>query len=368
MQIQFSEGNLNVPANATIGYIDGEGIGPEITEAMIDVINSSLELAYSGERSIEWNRIIVGSSAFEKYGTYMPEESIEQIRKLAIVMKSTLNIIPDKSDLNMLLRRRLGLYANVRIIKHLPGIGMASNIFDKLNITIFRDSINTSHIFYHSTDSTDDLIKFLSENYDIKIAPDSGIFMVSQSKFRTKKLVRLAINYYKRSNSKKITVVDNPSSPEFAQWCREEIDRCDAVDHEYIGINSFLKRLANTPESFDIVILDNIIDKIIIDYMVSAINIEYGASIGDECALFEAVQNSMPSSEGYDTADPLSFILSGSLMLRYIGWNEAAEIIDNAIVQAFLNGQIPRGIAGRSDIKPVKCSEFSDALIKRMKA
>lgn len=367
MHIEIKNGVMEIPDNLSIGYIDGDGIGPEITEAMIKVINSSLELAYSGAKSIEWIKIPAGKESFLKSGKYLPEESLESIRKLVITMKSTLNILPDKRDINMLLRKRLGLYSNVRVIKYLPGIEISVNSFKKLNITVFRDSINTSHIFYHSSESTDDLLGFLSENYDMKITPDSSIFMVSQSRYRTEKVVRLAAEYYKRNGSKKITVLDNPSNPEFVEWCLGELQKHDNVNFEAIGINRFMKKLLTEPESFDIIILDNIVNKIIVDYIAYAINIEYGASIGDDCALFEAVQNSMPSAGGYDVADPLSFILSGSMMLKYIGWKDAGEIIENAVVSSFLDNKIPGDLTFREDINPVKCSEFSDELIKRMK-
>ncbi len=367
MNIEFNDDGMKIPDNLSIGYIEGEGIGPEITSAMIKVINSSIELAYSGDKFIEWMKILVGKDAYEKYNKYMPDESIEEIKKYVITMKSTLNLLPDKDDINTLLRRKLGLYTNIRIVKYLPGINVNIESFNKINITIIRDSVNGSYSFYHSLENTKDLIKYISENYDININEDSSIAMITQSKFRTKKIIKKIIDFYRINKNRKITVVYSDLNPEFLDWCREELKKSHDVPYEYLKFNDFIKKLINNPEDFDLVFLDNIINRTVINYIINIVNVEYGCSIGDQCAFFEAVQSSSPDEEGYDIADPLSFILSGSLMLRYIGWNEASKIIDNAIKQTFIDNKIPKDYVGNGKTVPVKCSQFADEIIKRMK-
>jgi isocitrate dehydrogenase len=366
MYIEFADTGMVVPDTLTIGYIDGDGIGPEITKAMIDVINSAIELAYKGDKSIEWHKILVGTEAYEKFGTYLPEDSIKEIQKMCVVMKSTLNLMPDNRDINTILRKRIGLYSNIRILRYIEGMDININTFNRLNLTIIRDSLSNNHIFYHSSESTDDLIKFISDNYNVNITPDSEIYMVAQSKFRTRKIAKQAIQYSQRNGKSKITIVGSPQNPEFANWCIEEISKQEEVGYEVLKTRSFLKKLITSPDSFEIVLLDNILSRTMVDYFAAAINVEYGASVGDECAIFEAVQSSLPSEAGYDAADPLSFILSGCTMLTYIGWADATKIIENAISAAFKDNKIPRDLTTRSDINPIKCSEFSSEIIKRM--
>ncbi len=367
MYIEFNDDGMKIPDNLTVGYIEGEGIGHEITAEMIKVINSSIELAYSGDKSIEWKKILIGRDAYEKYNKYIPDESIEEIRKCAVTMKSTLNLLPDKNDINTLLRKKLGLYANIRIIKYLPGINVNIKSFDKINITIIRDSINGNYSFYHSMDNTKDLIAYISENYDININEDSEITMITQSKFRTKKIIKKIIDFYKINRNRKITVVYSDLNPEFLDWCEEELKKVRDVPYESLKFNDFIKRLINNPEDFDLVFLDNIINRTVINYIINIINVEYGYSIGDQCILFEAIQSSSPDEAGYDIADPLPFILSGSSMLRYVGWNEASRIIENAVQQAFMENKMPKNYINIEKAEPLKCSQFADEVIKRMK-
>ncbi len=366
MYVEFNDSEILVPDMLTVGYIEGDGIGPEITKAMIDVINSAIELAYGGEKSIEWRKVLIGNDAYEKYGTYIPDESIHDMQKICIVMKSTLNLMLDNRDINTLLRKRLGLYANLRMVKYLPAMEVLVKSFDKINITVIRNSFSSNHVFYHSSESTDDLIKFISENYDMNITPDSGIYMFSQSRFRTIKVVKQAVRYYKKYNHKKITIVDDLENPEFGQWCYDELARHDGVEYEILKTRIFMKKLLTEPENMDIILMDTVLSRFALDFLTGAINVEYGASMGDECALFEAVQSSSPLEAGYDAADPLSFILSGCAMLRHIGWEIPANIIEKAISAAFLDNKIPRDLTGRQDINPVKCSEFSSEIINRM--
>jgi len=367
MNIEFNDDGMKIPDILTIGYIEGEGIGPEITSAMIKIVNSSIELAYTGSKSIEWKKILIGKDAYEKYNKYIPDESIEDIKKNVIVMKSTLNLLPDKDDINTLLRKKLGLYANIRVIKHFTGMKTDIENFNKINITIIRDSLNQSYSFYHSLDDTKDLIKYISENYDININEDSEITMITQSKFRTKKIMKKIIEFYKINKNRRIAIVYSDLNQEFLEWCNEELKKETDVTYEVFNFKDFIKKLINNPEYFDLVFLDNIINKTVIDYIINMVNVEYGCSIGDKCLMFEAVHSSSPDEEGYDIADPLSFILSGSLMLKYIGWNEASKIIENAVKQAFIDNKIPEDYIDTEKFTPIKCSEFTDEVIKRMK-
>jgi isocitrate dehydrogenase len=366
MNIEFTDAGMVVPDNLTVGYIDGDGIGPEITKSMIDVVNSAIELAYGGKKSIEWQKILIGAEAYEKLGTYLPEDSIKDIQKIHIAMKSTLNIMPDHRDTNAILRKRLGLYSNVRVLEYLDGMDTVISTFKRLKLAVIRDSLPGIHVFYSSSESTDDIIKFIMDNYDINITKDSEIYMATQSKFRAKKIARYAIQYCKEHGNQKITIVENRHGPEFAQWCSEEISRQNDISYEIIKDRRFMKNILSSPENYEVILIDNILGDTFIDYLMGAINIEYGSSIGDECAIFEAVQSSLPSEAGYDIADPLSFILSGSEMLMHIGWKDAAKIIKDAISSAFKDNKIPGDLVSRAGITPVKCSEFSTEIINRM--
>ncbi|WP_337861036.1 isocitrate/isopropylmalate family dehydrogenase [Ferroplasma sp.] len=366
MNIEFTDAGMVVPDNLTVGYIDGDGIGPEITKSMIDVVNSAIELAYGGDKSIEWQKILIGAEAYEKLGTYMPEDSIKEIKKIAVIMKSTLNIMPDNRDINSILRKRIGLYSNIRVIEYIEGMDTVINTFNRLKLAVIRDSLPGIHVFYHASESTDELIKFIMDNYDINITQDAEVYMATQSRFRARKIARHAIEYCKENGNTKITIVENHYGSEFAQWCKEEISKQDDVKYETIKVRQFMKNLLSSPENYEVVLMDNVLSGTFIDYLMGAINIEYGSSIGDECAIFEAVQSSLPSEAGYDVADPLSFILSGTEMLMHIGWKDAAKIIKNAISSAFKDNKIPKDLTSRTGITAIKCSEFSSEIIKRM--
>ena len=358
-----------IPDNPSIGYVEGEGIGPEITKSMIDVVNSALELAYSGGKSIEWKKILIGNEAYEKYGKYIPDESIEEIKKSVITMKSTLNMLPDKDDINILLRKKLGLYTNLRKVKYFPGIPVIIKTFENLNITVIRDSLNVEISLNYSSDNTQELIKFLSENYDININPDSTIRMTAQSRYRVRKIAKKAAEYYIKNRMNKITIVYNNLNYEFSDWCMDEFKKYQGkINFETIEVQDFIKNLLPKPESYDMVILDSSLSRPILSFLLYVVNVEYGGSFGDNIALFEAIQSSSPDDAGYDVADPLSFIMSGAMMLRYIGWDHAADIIENAINQSFIDNKVPRDFAERENVTPVKCSEFSQEIIKRMRA
>ncbi len=369
MDIEFNDDEMVIPDNPSIGYVEGEGIGPEITKSMIDVVNSALELAYSGGKSIEWKKILIGNEAYEKYGKYIPDESIEEIKKSVITMKSTLNMLPDKDDINILLRKKLGLYTNLRKVKYFPGIPVIIKTFENLNITVIRDSLNVEISLNYSSDNTQELIKFLSENYDININPDSTIRMTAQSRYRVRKIAKKAAEYYIKNRMNKITIVYNNLNYEFSDWCMDEFKKYQGkINFETIEVQDFIKNLLPKPESYDMVILDSSLSRPILSFLLYVVNVEYGGSFGDNIALFEAIQSSSPDDAGYDVADPLSFIMSGAMMLRYIGWDHAADIIENAINQSFIDNKVPRDFAERENVTPVKCSEFSQEIIKRMRA
>ncbi len=368
MKIEFNDDEMVIPDNPSIGYVEGEGIGPEITESMINVVNSALELAYSGKKSIEWKKILIGKDAYEKYGKYIPDESIEEIKNSIITMKSTLNMLPDKNDINILLRKKLGLYTNLRKVKYFPGIPVIIKNFEKLNITVIRDSINVEISLNYSSNNTQELIKFLSENYDININPDSTIRMIAQSKYRIRKIAKKAAEYYLKNGGKKISIVYNSLNYEFSDWCADEFKKYQGkINFELVELQDFVKSFLSDPESYDMVILDSTLSKPILAFLLEIVNVEYGGSFGDNIALFEAIQSSSPDEAGYDVADPLSFIMSGAMMLSYIGWNDAADIIENAINQAFIDNKVPKDFAERENVAPVKCSEFSEEIIKRMR-
>ncbi|WP_061950763.1 isocitrate/isopropylmalate family dehydrogenase [Acidiplasma cupricumulans] len=368
MNITVSDDNkLNVPNHTTVGYIEGDGIGPEITASMIKVVNSAVELAYSGEKSIEWHKIIIGREAYERYGRYIPDISLEEIKKIRVIMKSTLNFLPDRSNINVLLRQKLGLYANVRVIRYLPGISVMIKNFERLYITVIRDSVNNEITFNYSSEKTRDLINFMSENYDINISQDSALMIISQSRFRAK-MAKLAAEYYNYNRKNRITIVYSRINPEFPEWCREEILKLNpSPDVEIMELTEFIGQIIDHPENFDMVLLDNYSNRIILSFLVNSVNIEYGGSFGDGIAFFEAIQGSAPQDAGYDVADPISFIMSGSMMLKYLGWEKSSEIIENAVHQTFIENKLPKDLADREHIEPVKCSEFADEIIKRMK-
>ncbi|GGM69783.1 isocitrate dehydrogenase [Thermogymnomonas acidicola] len=398
--IEIKEGTrLSVPNNPTIGYIEGDGIGPDITKATLYAINSSLEFAYKGERSIEWQKVMVGDEAYEKTGKRLPQESLEQLRRCVVSIKGPLTTPVGEGfrSLNVTLRQYFDLYANIRPVRYFPGVPSPVKNPEKVNMVVFRE--NTEDLYAgiewkYDSEEANRVRQFLSEQFNISLTPDTGIGIKPISKFRSQRLVRKAIQYAIANKRRSVTLVHKGNIMKYTEgafkdWGYElaatEFRDQTVTEEEYsknpeayrnrivvkdrITDNMFQQVLTRT-EEYDVIATTNLNGDYLSDAIaaqVGGLGIAPGGNVGDVYAIFEAVHGTAPKYAGLDVANPTSLMLSGVMMLQYIGWNEAAKVLEDAIVQAYKDQKVTQDLARVLNIKPLKCSEFAEEVVKRMK-
>ncbi|MFG1519875.1 MAG: isocitrate dehydrogenase (NADP(+)) [Thermoplasmataceae archaeon] len=398
--IELKEGSkLSVPSNPTIGYIEGDGIGPDISKASISVINAAVEMAYSGNRVIEWKKILAGDEAMEKTGKHLPQESLDEIKKCVIAIKGPLTtpIGEGFRSLNVTLRQYFDLYANVRPVKYFPGVPSPVKNPEKMDMIVFRE--NTEDLYAgiewkYDSEEAKKLRWYLKEQFGVKLTDDTGIGIKPISRFKSQRLVRKAIQYALQNHRKSVTLVHKGNimkytEGSFKEWgyqlAATEFGDSTITEDEYlkspgtagwkivikdrITDNMFQQVLTRTDE-YDVLATTNLNGDYLSDALaaqVGGLGIAPGANIGDVNAIFEAVHGTAPKYAGMDVANPTSLILSGAMMLNHIGWNEAGEVLDNAVHQAYSDHQVTQDLARQMNVKALKCSEFGNEVIKRMK-
>jgi isocitrate dehydrogenase len=398
--IKVIEGKgMQIPSNPTIGYIEGDGIGPDITKASIAAINASLEIAYSGERNIVWEKVLAGEEAMENTGKHLPQESLDLLKKCVVSIKGPLTtpIGQGFRSLNVTLRQYFDLYANIRPVKFFPGVPSPVKNPEKMNMVVFRE--NTEDLYmgiewkYDSPEATM-LRKFLSDNFSVNLTDDTGIGIKPISRFRSARLVRKALEYAVQNKRKSVTLVHKGNIMKYTEgafkdWgyevARTEFGDKTVTEEEYlkqpeafpsrivvkdrITDNMFQQVLTRT-EDYDIIATTNLNGDYLSDALaaqVGGLGLAPGGNVGDVYAIFEAVHGTAPKYAGMDVANPTSLMLSGEMMLRHLGWNEAANILEGAIMSAYKDQKVTQDLARVLNIKALKCSEFSSEVIKRMR-
>ena len=398
--IEVKEGSkLSVPNNPTIGYIEGDGIGPDISKASISVINAAVEVAYSGNKVIEWKKILAGDEAMEKTGKHLPQESLDEIKKCVIAIKGPLTtpIGEGFRSLNVTLRQYFDLYANVRPVKYFPGVPSPVKNPEKMDMVVFRE--NTEDLYAgiewkYDSEEAKKLRWYLKEQFSIKLTDDTGIGIKPISRFKSQRLVRKAIQFALQNHRKSVTLVHKGNimkytEGSFKEWgyqlAASEFGDSTITEDEYlkspgsagwkvvikdrITDNMFQQVLTRTDE-YDVLATTNLNGDYLSDALaaqVGGLGLAPGANIGDVNAIFEAVHGTAPKYAGMDVANPTSLILSGAMMLNQIGWNEAGEVLDNAVHTAYSEQQVTQDLARQMNVKALKCSEFGNEVIKRMK-
>ncbi len=391
---------IDVPSNPTIGYIEGDGIGPDITKSSIAVINAALEIAYNGEKNIVWEKVLAGEEAMETTGKHLPQESLDQLKKCIVSIKGPLTtpIGQGFRSLNVTLRQYFDLYANIRPVKFFPGVPSPVKAPEKMNMVVFRENTEDLYVgieWKYDSPEAHMVRKFLSDNFEISLTDDTGIGVKPISRFKSQRLVRKAIEYAIKNKRKNVTLVHKGNIMKytegaFKEWGYElaasEFKDTTVTEEEYnkspdsydgkvivkdrIADNMFQQVLTRT-EDYDVLATTNLNGDYISDALaaqVGGLGIAPGGNVGDVYAIFEAVHGTAPKYAGLDVANPTSLMLSGEMMLRHLGWIEAAEILESAIMSAYRDQKVTQDLARILNIKPLKCSEFGDEVIKRMRA
>jgi len=399
--LQIKDNKLNVPDKIKIPYIEGDGIGPDITKAMLKVTNAAVKKAYNNKKQIIWFEIYAGEKAEEIYGELMPEETLKTIEKYKIAIKGPLTtpVGTGFRSLNVFLRKHFDLYACIRPVKYYNGIPSPVSHPEKMDVVIFRE--NTEDVYAgieYQKNSTEaqKIIEFFKNEFNVNIRPDSGIGVKPISEFGSKRLIRMAINYAIQHNRKKVTLVHKGNIMKYTEgafknWgyevalsefrdkivSEEELKEkgLDSLSNDKIIINdriadNMFQQILTRPDEYDILACPNLNGDYLSDAcaaQVGGLGIAPGANIGDEIAIFEATHGSAPKYKNMDKVNPSSLILSAKMMLEYLGWNEAANLIESAIQKTITSKIVTYDLARlMQHANEVKCSQFAEAIINNL--
>ncbi|WP_458025666.1 NADP-dependent isocitrate dehydrogenase [Pseudalkalibacillus sp. Hm43] len=417
-RITVDNGNLNVPNNPIIPFIEGDGIGPDIWAAASKVLEAAVEKAYNGEKGIVWKEVLAGQKAYDKTGEWLPAETLDVIREYILAIKGPLTtpVGGGIRSLNVALRQELDLFTCLRPVRYFTGVPSPLKKPEDTDMVIFRE--NTEDIYAgieyaKGSDEVKKVIQFLQEEMGankIRFPETSGIGIKPVSEEGTKRLVRAAIEYALTEGRKSVTLVHKGNIMKFTEgafknWGYEvaeeeygdkvftwaEYDRivekdgkdaankaqADAEAEGKIIIKDsiadiFLQQILTRPAEFDVVATMNLNGDYVSDALaaqVGGIGIAPGANINYETghAIFEATHGTAPKYAGLDKVNPSSVILSGVLMLEHIGWTEAAQLVTKAMEKTIASKVVTYDFARLMDgATVVKCSEFGDELIKNM--
>ncbi|TAA70449.1 NADP-dependent isocitrate dehydrogenase [Planococcus salinarum] len=417
-KISVENGVLNVPNNAVIPYIIGDGTGPDIWNAASRVLEEAVTKAYNGEKSIVWKEVLAGQKAYDETGEWLPEETLDVIREYLIAIKGPLTtpIGGGIRSLNVALRQELDLYTCLRPVRYFEGVPSPVKRPEDTDMVIFRE--NTEDIYAgieyaNGSDEVKKLISFLTDEMGVKnirFPESSGIGIKPISEEGTKRLVRAAINYALAEGRESLTLVHKGNIMKFTEgafknWGYEvaeqefgdkvftwnEYDKVkdeqgteaankaqeDALASGKILVKDsiadiFLQQILTRPSEFDVVATMNLNGDYISDALaaqVGGIGIAPGANINYDTghAIFEATHGTAPKYAGLDKVNPSSVILSGVLMLEHLGWSEAAKLITNSMEKTIASKVVTYDFARLMDgAKEVKTSAFADELIKNL--
>ncbi len=401
-KITATNGKLNVPDNPILLFIEGDGIGKDITTASKRVWDAAVEKAYGGKRKIAWMEVYAGEKAARVYnGNFMPEETFEALREFLIGIKGPLTtpVGGGFRSLNVTLRQVLDLYSCVRPVRWYRGVPSPVKHPEDVDVVIFRE--NTEDVYagieYEAgTPENAKLAKFLREELGANFFEGAGIGIKPISAFGSKRLVRAAIRYALDHHRESVTMVHKGNIQKFtegaftkwgyevaAQEFPDETITWDdvAANHggkvpagklliqDVIADISFQKMLLR-PSEFDVLATPNLNGDYLSDAIaaeVGGVGIAPGANIGDEVALFEATHGTAPKYTDLDKVNPGSLLFSGVMMLEHIGWQEAADLITTAyektLDQKIVTYDFARQMEGATE---VKTSEFATAIIGNM--
>jgi len=404
-KITFENGKINIPDNPIIPYIEGDGIGVDITPPMINVVNEAVKIAYKDKKKIEWMEVYCGEKATQVYSkdTWLPDETIDALKEFVVSIKGPLTtpVGGGIRSLNVSLRQILDLYVCLRPIRYFDGVPSPVKRPQDVDMVIFRENSEDIYCgveFEGNSKEAKSLVKTLKTRFDVsKIRFDEnvGIGVKPISKSGTSRLVKKAIDYAIDNNRSSVTLVHKGNIMKFTEgafrdWGYElakneyggvEID--DGPWQEIVNPNNgkkivikdvicdaFLQQILLRPTEYDVIATMNLNGDYISDAlaaMVGGIGIAPGANISDEYAVFEATHGTAPKYAGQNKVNPGSLILSAEMMLRHMGWIEAADLIMSSMDRAIGAKKVTYDFARMmSDADLVSSSGFADEMIKRM--
>jgi isocitrate dehydrogenase len=395
------DGKLNVPDVPVIPFIEGDGIGPDIWRAARRVLDAAVSRSYGSDRKIQWLEVLAGEKAFNQTQTWLPAETLEKIRIYRVAIKGPLTTPVGEGirSINVSLRQELDLYACVRPTKYITGIPSPVLRPEQVDMVIFRE--NTEDVYMGLEWEADSvmakkIIDLVKTEDGREIRAGSGIGLKPMSRFGTRRLVRMAVEYAIEHKKKSVTLVHKGNimkftegafrswgyevaREEFREWIITEEDLWKKHDGEIPRDKIVIKdRIADAmfqqillrPAEYDVLAMPNLNGDYMSDAlsaMVGGLGLAPGANIGDGYALFEATHGTAPKYAGQDKVNPGSLILSGAMMLDYLGWKEAADRVRDGLVKTVEQKRVTYDLARQMEgAVEVKCSEFAEEIIRNL--
>jgi isocitrate dehydrogenase len=400
-----ADNTINVPHNPIIPFIEGDGIGVDITPPMQKVVGAAVNKAYGGTRQIAWMEVYAGEKAVNTYGkdkegkdTWLPAETMQAVRDYVISIKGPLTtpVGGGIRSLNVTLRQELDLYVCLRPVQYFTGVPSPVKHPEKTDMVIFRE--NTEDIYAGiewaaGTDEADKVIQFLSDmgvRKKIRFPENCAIGIKPVSPEGSKRLIRKAIQYAIDNNRKSVTITHKGNIMKFTeggfrdwgyQLAKEEFGAVEIDGGPWCKLpngivikdciaDAFLQEILLHPSDYDVVTALNLNGDYMSDALaaqVGGIGIAPGANMSDTVAMFEATHGTAPKIAGKNLANPSSLILSAEMMLRHIGWVEAADLVLNGVAKAIISRRVTGDFASQmDDATQVGTIEFGDEIIKNM--
>ena len=399
-KITFKDGVIQVPNQPIISYIEGDGIGSDVSLVMKKVIDAIVDKAYNSSRAIQWMNVYAGDKANDLYGEYLPQESLDAIKEFAVAIKGPLStpVGGGMRSLNVAIRQQLDLFICQRPVQYFTGTPTPVKAPEKVNMVIFRENSEDIYagIEYKAGSSeVKKLIDFLQNEMGttkIRFPDTSSIGIKPVSKQGTERLVRASIQYAIDNDKDSVTLVHKGNIMKFTEggfrdwgyqlaqaefsakimgdgpWCEfSNPNTGTIITIKDVIADAFLQQILLRPDEYSVIATLNLNGDYISDALaaqVGGIGIAPGANLSDTTAVFEATHGTAPKYAGLNKVNPSSIILSAEMMLRHLGWSEAADMVLTAISTVMQNKTVTYDLERLMDgATLLSCSEFGDAMI-----
>jgi len=401
-KIQYNkEGKLDVPDQPIIPYIEGDGVGPDIWKASVRVFDAAVKKCYGAKKKIHWLEVYAGEKAFQLKKEWAPEETIEAIREYKVGIKGPLTtpVAEGIRSINVLLRQKLDLYACIRPVKYISGTPSPLKHPEKVDMVVFRENTEDLYTGIEWKEGSEEALRlraFLEREMGKKIREDSGIGIKPISRFGTKRLVRMAIQYALTHGRRSVTIIHKGNIMKFTEGAfrdwgyevgKEEFREKVLLEREWGDqkvtnlpegkillkdriADAMFQQILLRPEEYDVLAMPNLNGDYMSDALaaqVGGLGLAPGANIGDQAAVFEATHGTAPRYANQDVINPGSLILSGAMLFDYLGWDEVGQKIVKALEKTISKKIVTYDLARQMrGAKKVKCSEFASAIIENL--
>ncbi len=400
-EVGWRDGVVVVPEQPIVPFIEGDGIGPDIWRAAQTVIDAAVEKAYSGRRSIAWLEILAGEKALERTGEWLPSVTVDAIRYCRVAIKGPLTtpVGGGIRSLNVALRQLLDLYACVRPVRYFEGVPSPVREPEKVDMVLFRENtedVYAGHEWQQGTPESAALIDFVRRELGREIRADSGVGIKPVSVTGSKRLVRKAIEYARAQGRGSVTLVHKGNIMKFTEgafkeWgyelAAEEFANLTVSEDDlwakYDGrlpdgrilikdriSDAMFQQVLLRADEYDVIATTNLNGDYLSDALaaqVGGLGMAPGANEGDGVALFEATHGTAPKYAGQDKVNPCSVILSGVMMLNWLGWQEAGKSIEKAISRAIRQKRVTYDLERQMEgATLLKTSEFGQAIVENL--